>query len=121
VQLLQLQHAASIPALRTTSTLDALREATEAGLVTGADAATLRAAWLFASRARSAITLWTNKTSDVLPADRVQLEGIARVMEYPPGSANQLEEDYLAVTRRARAVFERQFYGPIERPGPSVG
>ena len=121
VQLLQLQYAAAIPTLRTTSTLVALQEAVSAELVSESDAATLRAAWVFVSRARSAITLWTNKTSDVLPADRAQLEGIARVMEYPPGSANQLEEDYLAVTRRARAVFERLFYGPVERPGPSAG
>jgi glutamate-ammonia-ligase adenylyltransferase len=120
VQLLQLQHAAQLPALRTTSTMVALHEATVAGLVDETDAETLRAAWIFASRARSAITLWTNKTSDVLPADRAQLEGIARVMEYPPGSANRLEEDYLAVTRRARAVFERLFYGPPQRPGPAV-
>lgn len=120
VQLIQLQNAARMPALRTTSTLGALAEAGAAGLVSEQDAATLRAAWLFASRARSAITLWTNKTSDVLPVDRAQLEGIARVMEYPPGSANRLEEDYLAVTRRARAVFERLFYGPVERPGPAT-
>ncbi|WP_104082727.1 bifunctional [glutamine synthetase] adenylyltransferase/[glutamine synthetase]-adenylyl-L-tyrosine phosphorylase [Cryobacterium sp. Y11] len=121
VQLLQLQHGAAIPALRTTSTLHALAEAVAAGLLSAADAAVLRAAWLFASRARSAITLWTNHTSNVLPTDRAALEGIARVMEYPPGSGNQLEDDYLSVTRRARAVFERLFYGPIERPGPTVG
>ena len=121
VQLLQLQHAAALPSLRTTSTLVALDEATRHGFVTAAEAATLRAAWLFASRCRSAITLWTNKTADVLPSDRVLLDGVARMMEYPPGSANQLEEDYLAVTRRARAVFERRFYGPVERPGPFSG
>jgi glutamate-ammonia-ligase adenylyltransferase len=121
VQLLQLQHAGEFPQLRTTRTLGALAEAVPAGLVSEADAATLRAAWLFASRCRSAMTLWTNKTADVLPVDRVQLEGVARVMEYSPGSANQLEEDYLAVTRRARAVFERLFYGPVERRGPSDG
>jgi glutamate-ammonia-ligase adenylyltransferase len=121
VQLLQLQHAAALPALRTTSTLEALEEATRAGLISAPDAAVLRAAWLFASRCRSAITLWTNKTADVLPSDRMQLDGVARMMEYPPGSANRLEEDYLAVTRRARAVFERRFYGPVERPGPFSG
>ncbi|MBG6215337.1 glutamate-ammonia-ligase adenylyltransferase [Cryobacterium sp. CAN_C2] len=121
VQLLQLQHAAAIPALRTTSTLSALSEAVSAGLIPAADAAVLRSAWIFASRARSAITLWTNHTSNVLPTDRAALEGIARVMEYPPGSGNQLEDDYLAVTRRARAVFERLFYGPVERPGATVG
>jgi glutamate-ammonia-ligase adenylyltransferase len=80
------------------------------------DAAKLREAWVFASRVRSAMTLWTNKTADVLPSDRVALDGVARLMEYPPGSASRLEEDYLGVTRRARAVFERSFYGPPQRP-----
>ena len=45
----------------------------------------------------------------MLPTDRGQLEGIARMLEYPPGSASRLEEDLLRVTRRARAVFERLF------------
>jgi glutamate-ammonia-ligase adenylyltransferase len=111
VQLLQLQNGNELPSLRTTSTLDALSAAVEAGLVSTADAATLRAAWIFASRARSAVTLWANKSSDVLPSDRKALDGIARLLEYPPGSASLLEEDYLGVTRRARAVFERRFYG----------
>jgi glutamate-ammonia-ligase adenylyltransferase len=111
VQLIQLQHAARLPQLRTTSTLGALQAAVEAGLVDEADAERLRAAWVFASRARSALTLWTAKTTDVLPLDRVQLDGVARLMGYPPRSASRLEEEYLAVTRRARAVFERGFYG----------
>jgi glutamate-ammonia-ligase adenylyltransferase len=111
VQLIQLQHAARLPELRTTSTLGALRAAVEAGLVDEADAERLRAAWVFATRARSALTLWTAKTTDVLPLDRVQLDGVARLMGYPPRSASRLEEEYLGVTRRARAVFERGFYG----------
>jgi glutamate-ammonia-ligase adenylyltransferase len=115
VQLIQLQHAARLPELRTTSTLGALGAAVEAGLVDEADAERLRAAWIFATRARSALTLWTAKTTDVLPLDRVQLDGVARLMGYPPRSASRLEEEYLAVTRRARAVFERGFYGT----GPS--
>ncbi|MDQ1530194.1 MAG: [glutamine synthetase] adenylyltransferase / [glutamine synthetase]-adenylyl-L-tyrosine [Microbacteriaceae bacterium] len=109
VQLLQLQHGARVPALRTQSTLAALDAAVGAGLLARDDAAPLREAWLLASRVRSAITLWTNRTSDLLPTDRSQLEGIARILEYPPGSASVLEEDVLRVTRRARAVFERLF------------
>lgn len=120
VQLIQLQHAAAVPDLQTTSTLDALRVAAETGYVSTDDAAKLRDAWVFASRARSAMTLWTNKTADVLPSDRVALDGVARLMEYPPGSASRLEEDYLAVTRRARAVFERSFYGQPDRPAPTA-
>jgi len=112
VQLLQLQHAHEVEGLRTTSTLKALTAAEGAGLVTAVDSRKLRDAWIFASRARSAMTLWTARTSDVLPTDRQQLEGVARLMEYPPGSASQLEEDYLRVTRLARQVFEKRFYGP---------
>ncbi|RWZ51646.1 bifunctional [glutamine synthetase] adenylyltransferase/[glutamine synthetase]-adenylyl-L-tyrosine phosphorylase [Labedella phragmitis] len=111
VQLLQLEHAATIPRLRTTSTREALEVARQEGLVSDEDAQTLDAAWVFASRVRSAMTLWLNKTIDVLPSDRRQLDGIARILDYAPGSASELEEDYLAVTRRARAVFERLFYG----------
>lgn len=120
VQLVQLEHAAQHPGLRTTSTLDALAVAAAEGFVSEQDAAKLREAWVFASRARSAMTLWTNKTADVLPADRTALDGVARLLEYPPGSASRLEEDYLAVTRRARAVFERAFYGLPQRPVSSA-
>jgi glutamate-ammonia-ligase adenylyltransferase len=111
VQLLQLQHASATPELRTTSTLRALDAAVAAQLLPAADADRLRAAWLIASRTRSAMTLWTAKTADVLPVDRRQLEGVSRLMEYPVGSASQLEEDYLRTTRLARQVFEREFYG----------
>jgi [glutamine synthetase] adenylyltransferase / [glutamine synthetase]-adenylyl-L-tyrosine phosphorylase len=111
VQLLQLRHAAAEPTLRTTSTLDALAAAAAAGLLSDADAGKLRAAWIIASRARSALTLWTAKTADLLPEDRQQLDGVARLMEYPVGGASALEEDYLRTTRLARQVFEREFYG----------
>ena len=111
VQLLQLQHGLATPDLRTTSTLGALHAATAAGLVAPDDAHRLEAAWTIASRARSALVLWSGKTTDVLPIDRAQLDGVARLLEYPPGSATRLEEDYLATTRRARQVFERLFYG----------
>ncbi|KQO64964.1 bifunctional [glutamine synthetase] adenylyltransferase/[glutamine synthetase]-adenylyl-L-tyrosine phosphorylase [Curtobacterium sp. Leaf261] len=116
VQLLQLQHALDTPGLRTTATLAALRAASAAGLVGAEDAERLEAAWLLASRARSALVLWSGRTTDVLPADRAQLEGVARLLEYPPGSASELEEDYLGTTRRSRAVFEREFYGRPDGP-----
>ncbi len=116
VQLLQLQHGARAEGLRTTSTLSALSAAEAEGLVSAVDARKLRDAWTLASRARSAMTLWSAKTSDVLPKDRQQLEGVARLLEYPPGSATTFEEDYLRVTRLARQVFERRFYGVVARP-----
>lgn len=121
VQLIQLQHGARIPGLRTTSTLNALEVTRLEGFVSDPEAAKLHDAWVFASRARSAMTLWTARTGDVLPTDRQQLEGVARLLEYPPGSATQLEEDYLRVTRLARAVFEKRFYGIEKVPRPTTG
>ncbi|MBI5160247.1 MAG: bifunctional [glutamine synthetase] adenylyltransferase/[glutamine synthetase]-adenylyl-L-tyrosine phosphorylase [Micrococcales bacterium] len=112
VQLLQLRHGARVPGLRTTSTMQALAGAVAVELISPGDAARLRDAWVLASRARSGLTLWTVTTTDVLPVERRSLEGVARLLEYPPGGAAALEEDYLRTTRLARQVFERLFYGP---------
>lgn len=111
VQLIQLQHAAAVPGLRTTSTLQALDAAVEADLIQSVDAELLREAWLLSSRIRSAVTLLTGQTSDVLPADLDRMDGVARILGYPERSGGQLEERFLAVTRRSRRVFERLFYG----------
>ncbi|WP_309102715.1 bifunctional [glutamine synthetase] adenylyltransferase/[glutamine synthetase]-adenylyl-L-tyrosine phosphorylase [Microbacterium sp.] len=111
VQLVQLQHADRVPALRTTSTLTALQAAVDASLIPADAAVLLREAWLLASRLRSAMTILTGQTSDMLPADRRQLDAIGRLLGYPDRSATAVEEDYLAVTRRARRAFEQLFYG----------
>lgn len=110
VQLLQLQHGAMHSSIRTPRTLDALRAAVTEGLIAEHDARVLEQAWLLASRARAASVLWANKRTDVLPTDRRQLEGMARILEYPRGGASAFEENYLSSTRRARGVFERIFY-----------
>lgn len=111
VQLIQLEHAHTVPGLRTTSTLEALQVASEAGFIDPGDAELMREAWRLASRLRSAITLRTGQTSDVLPWDRRELDGLGRLLGYPERSASALEEDYLGTTRRARRVFEQLFYG----------
>ncbi|MEY2698445.1 MAG: hypothetical protein RL720_401 [Actinomycetota bacterium] len=111
VQLLQLQFAHTYPSLQTTSSLDALRAAAQEGLIDGNDAHKLIEAWIFSSRVRSGITIWADKATDVLPMDTRDLEGIARLLNYPPGSATRLEEDYLSITRRSRQVVERVFFG----------
>ncbi|MFK4850527.1 bifunctional [glutamine synthetase] adenylyltransferase/[glutamine synthetase]-adenylyl-L-tyrosine phosphorylase [Microbacterium sp. ZW T6_19] len=111
VQLLQLQHAHRVPALRTTSTIAALDAAVEADLVPSASADLLRDAWRLSSRLRSAITLFTGQTSDVLPTEPRQLDAIGILLGYPERSATVLEDDYLGVTRRARKAFEALFYG----------
>ncbi len=121
VQLIQLQNGARVAGLRTTSTLSALEVARSEGFVTATDAAKLRDAWILASRVRSAMVLWMTRSTDVLPTDRQQLDGVARLLEYSPGSATRLEEDYLRVTRLARGVFEKRFYGLVQVVGPTTG
>jgi glutamate-ammonia-ligase adenylyltransferase len=110
-QLLQLRHAGDEPALRTPSTVGALTAAAAAGLLAAGDCETLLAAWRLASRVRNATVLWRGRPSDALPTNRIELDGIARIVGYPPGSITQLDEDYRRTTRRARAVVERVFYG----------
>jgi glutamate-ammonia-ligase adenylyltransferase len=111
VQLLQLQHAGKHPELRTTSTVEALDAAAGLGLLTAADATLLADAWRLASRIRSANVIWSGRASDLLPSSRRDLEAVARWCGYEPGHAATLEEDYLRLSRRARAVFEKVFYG----------
>ena len=110
VQLYQMKFGALHPTIRNSKTLDALEAMVEEKLIEAHDARVLTEAWTLASRVRSASVLWANKRTDVLPTDRRQLEGLARILEYPAGGAAQLEEDYLAHTRRARMVFERLFF-----------
>ena len=111
VQLTQLQFAHDNPELRTTSTLGALDAEVAAGLIPATSAARLAEAWHLSTRIRSANTLLSGQTSDVLPTDRRQLDGIGRILNYPPRSATAVEEDYFGTSRRARRVFEKLFYG----------
>ena len=111
VQLMQLQHAHAHPGLRTTSTTTALEVLGETGLIPAAAVPRLRDAWRLASRLRSANTLLSAQTSDVLPSDRRRLDGIGRLLEYPPRSASAVEEDWMGTARRARRLFEKLFYG----------
>ena len=110
VQLLQLEHASAYPEIQTPHTLPALEQMEACGLISNSDARVLKEAWVISSSIRSSAMLYLNKRTDVLPLDRAQLEGIARLTGYPRGGASSLEQDYLAATRRGRAVFEKLFF-----------
>ena len=109
-QLLQLRHAASVPALRTTRTSAALTAAADAGLLDPEDASVLIEAWRLATRVRNGGMLVRGRPSDSLPSDTRELAGLARVVGYAPGHTGELVEDYRRATRRARGVVERVFY-----------
>jgi glutamate-ammonia-ligase adenylyltransferase len=110
-QLLQLQYAWNNASLQTTSSVQALRAAAGQHLITDVEAEKLISAWVFSSRVRSAITIWSDKATDVLPVDIHDLDGIARLMDYPAGAASTLEEEYLSITRKSRQIVEKVFFG----------
>ncbi|MEV0187318.1 bifunctional [glutamine synthetase] adenylyltransferase/[glutamine synthetase]-adenylyl-L-tyrosine phosphorylase [Kitasatospora purpeofusca] len=111
VQLLQLRHGHELPGLRTTRTRAALAAAAGAGLVGAEDAEVLDAAWVLASRVRSAVMLVRGRPGDSFPADTRELAGVARYLGYGAGHSGELVDDYRRTTRRARSVVERLFYG----------
>ncbi len=110
-QLTQLRHGADYPALRTTHTLTALRAAADVELVSHDDAHILSQAWSIASAVRNAVTLVTGRPGDQIPTDGRVLAGVAHILGYNPDDRGRLTEDYLRITRQARAVVERLFYG----------
>ena len=110
-QLLQLRHAYAVPGLRTTGTLAALQAARAAGLVSAADTAVLTDAWQLAARIRDGVMLMRGRGSDALPSAAAELAIVARLLGYPPDSAQQLAEDWRRASRHARSATERLFYG----------
>lgn len=111
VQLLQMENSGQHPTLRTTGTLDGLQACVDAGLLNGADARTLREAWLLATAIRNAIMLVKARPSDSLPSDMTELSALAAVLRHHGSDGSQLKDEYLRTTRRARSVTERVFYG----------
>lgn len=112
IQLLQLQHAHEYPALRTPSTLNALRGAVDAELMSGDDAHALAESWRLVSKCRDAIMLAKAKASDELPRLPKDLVAVARICGYGEDvTSEQFLDDYSRITRRARQVAERLFYG----------
>ncbi len=111
VQLLQLRHAHAHLGLRTTSTVDCLGAAVEAGLVDEVDATALRESWLLATRVRNAATLVRGKQTDQPPTSGRELAAVAAVIrqdvEADPG---EFLDSYRRTLRRARGVVERIFY-----------
>ena len=113
VQLLQMQHAGAVPGLRTTRTLDALQAAVDADLLErrrrrrslaervadGQPGCATRSPWCAASRPTSC-----RATPGSGPRWRTSCG-------YPPGESDEMVNDYLRTTRRARAVVDRVFWG----------
>jgi [glutamine synthetase] adenylyltransferase / [glutamine synthetase]-adenylyl-L-tyrosine phosphorylase len=109
VQLLQLQHAHKVPALHNTSTLQSLDAIGAAELIAEGDVDLLRQAWLTATRARNALVLVRGKPTDQLPGPGRQLNAVAVAAGWDSGDGGAFLDNYLRVTRRAKAVVRKVF------------
>ena len=110
VQLLQLRHAHAVPGMRTTRTLAGLAAAVGAGLVGEQDATALRRVMAAGGPDQGRGGPGQGRAADLLPARSSEVAAVASVLGYPPGAAQDLEQDYRRAARRARAVMERLFY-----------
>ena len=110
-QVLQLAHAGQVPQLRTTSTVAALQAAVQAGVLSTDGGGELVAAWILASRLRSAIVLGTGRASgprsQVLPIQIREIRLVGRLVGLSAGRERELEDLYRRSARHARAVAER--------------
>jgi [glutamine synthetase] adenylyltransferase / [glutamine synthetase]-adenylyl-L-tyrosine phosphorylase len=111
VQLLQLQHAHKIPSLHNTSTLETLNAIGAAELIAEGDVELLRQAWLTATRARNALVLVRGKPTDQLPGPGRQLNAVALAAGWDSDDGGEFLDNYLRVTRRAKAVVRKVFGG----------
>ncbi|MCW2671381.1 MAG: (Glutamate--ammonia-ligase) adenylyltransferase, partial [Frankiales bacterium] len=110
VQLLQLQHGAAVPALRTSMTVPALRAAADEGLLDREDARVLEEAWTLTSRVRDLLVLVRGKPVESLPTKGRELAGVARALGYPADAQGQFLDHYRHLGQQARGVVERAFY-----------
>jgi [glutamine synthetase] adenylyltransferase / [glutamine synthetase]-adenylyl-L-tyrosine phosphorylase len=110
VQLLQLRYASEIDALHNTSTLESLDAIVEADLISTEDAELLREAWLTATRARNALVLVRGKPTDQLPGPGRLLNTVAVAAGWEKnGDGGAFLDNYLRITRRAKAVVHKVF------------
>jgi glutamate-ammonia-ligase adenylyltransferase len=114
VQLEQLANGARHPSVRTPSTLSALEALVACELLEPADAERLVDAYALCERARNYRYLLTGSSGDSLPTDGDEAEKLARMLGYVHRPQQTLREGYRRVTRRAREVVERVFYGREE-------
>nr|MDQ2726212.1 bifunctional [glutamine synthetase] adenylyltransferase/[glutamine synthetase]-adenylyl-L-tyrosine phosphorylase [Actinomycetota bacterium] len=102
-QLLQLTHR-----VRAAGTLDALDALVDAGAMSSDDAGILATCYRFCEQTRNRLFLVRGSAGDALPSTGHHLSVLARSLDTTPTG---LREEYRRLTRRARRVVERVFWG----------
>jgi glutamate-ammonia-ligase adenylyltransferase len=111
VQILQLIHGGDNQEVRAGNTLAALDAARRAGAVPEDDALRLADGYLFLMRLRNRLFFMTGRPVDALPAKPEDLEALGIALGYTGQPRQEVEEEYLRVTRRVRRISEPLIYG----------
>lgn len=113
VQLLQLVHGRTDPALRSGTTLTALRQLAEGGYVGRADAAALDAAYRFLRSMEHHIQLHKLRRTHLVPADPADLRRLGRSLGFRGDSVAELQKAWRQHAREVRRLHEKLFYRPL--------
>jgi [glutamine synthetase] adenylyltransferase / [glutamine synthetase]-adenylyl-L-tyrosine phosphorylase len=111
VQVLQLRHGAEARELQVGRTVDALHGAVAAGVLQAADEEVLQSSYRFLSEMRNKLFFISGRPTDVLPPKPEGMEALGIAMGYESQPRQELEEEYLRVTRRCRKVAEPIIFG----------
>jgi glutamate-ammonia-ligase adenylyltransferase len=114
VQLLQMRHGSEDPSVLTPSTLDGVAALAAAGHLDADDAAILDEAYRFCARVRNRLFHLSGRAADSIPTDPDRAARLGLALGYETHPRSSLREEYRRVTRRARRVVERVFYGSSE-------
>lgn len=116
-QHLQLCHGARLPALRTPSTLEALRVIAEEQLLAGAAAATLVEGYRFLRRVEGRLRIVHGRSAERLPLHAEEVDLVARRLGYRRqaelSAGAQLLDAYRQQTSAVRAVYEQVLGGEM--------
>ena len=111
VQLLQLLHGATHASLRTPETMTALERSTRSACSTRATPTRCASRSSSARRPATPASSSPDSERESLPTDLAEAEHVARLLGYVDRPQATLRDDYRRLTRHARQVVERVFYG----------
>ncbi|CAL9548356.1 Bifunctional glutamine synthetase adenylyltransferase_adenylyl-removing enzyme [Streptomyces sp. enrichment culture] len=113
VQLLQLVHGRTDPALRHASTLDALHALAEGGYIGRKDAASLHASYEFLRTVEHRIQLYRLRRTHLMPEDEADLRRLGRSLGLTPDPVTEVTAAWRRHTTAVRRLHEKLFYRPL--------
>ena len=113
VQLLQLVHGRTDDALRSGTTLEALRALSRGGYVGRDDAARLDAAYRFLRSLEHRIQLHKMRRTHLMPTSDADLRRLGRAMNLRTDPAREVIAAWQDEAREVRRIHEKLFYRPL--------